>query len=133
MFKKGLTKRFGLEYEVKQGKRSQFATAPFQELEGRVLGFSVRFNSSIPGAELFSDMTPREKKKIIKEHVDVLLSHCGYEDVGVVCPELIAGMAVAVGECGAADEDASTNAGYRKSVGELTQRHQSAHNCYCCC
>ena len=35
-------------------------------------------------------MTPREKKTIIKELVDVLLSHCGYENVGVVCPDLIA-------------------------------------------
>ena len=90
LFKKCLKSRFGLEIEEKQGA-SQFLTAPFQTLEGRGRVFLVRFPSSISGPELFSGMTPREKKKIIKEHVDVLLSHCGYEDVGVVCPELIAG------------------------------------------
>ena len=119
LFKGCLKSRFGLEIEEKRGG-SQFSTAPFRGLEGRSRVYLVSFPSSISGAELFSGMTPREKKKIIKEHVDVLLSHCGYEDVGVVCPELIAGMAVTVGECGAADEDASTS-------------RESAHNCYCCC
>jgi hypothetical protein len=39
-------------------------------------------------------MTPREKKTTIKELADVLLSPCGNENVGVVCPDLIAGVVV---------------------------------------
>jgi hypothetical protein len=35
LFKKCLTKRFRLECEKKQGTRSQFMTAPFQDQEGR--------------------------------------------------------------------------------------------------
>ena len=41
LFKKCLTKRFRLECEQKQGTRSQFMTAPFQDLEGRARSFSV--------------------------------------------------------------------------------------------